>query len=155
MSDPNPYAAPGWVEANGASDQLPAPQYILTARTPHGRLVTERVEAVSGDAAVEMFRDQGFTDIVLHTDDVAALLQFPKGAQKFVSPRDFVEGRTRHGYSSLREPTTGLRRTLLGADGRQCLTGYPNSAPTCRRTFMLSIKPKHWQGWGGWTRRSS
>jgi tetratricopeptide (TPR) repeat protein len=71
------------------------PEYILTGRTRGGRRLTEIVVAESADEAVRVFHDDGFTDIVLHTDDNAARFLKPSEALKTFSPRDYIGFRTR------------------------------------------------------------
>ena len=48
------------------------PEYLATGRSPHGKKTTERIEAESADEAVRTLQDRGFSDVVLHYDDVAA-----------------------------------------------------------------------------------
>jgi tetratricopeptide (TPR) repeat protein len=62
------------------------PGYFFSARDPSGREVTERVEAPTADSAVERLREEGYQEIVLHTDDVWATLR----AGESVRPRQFV-----------------------------------------------------------------
>ncbi|HEU5116046.1 MAG TPA: hypothetical protein VFT74_05150, partial [Isosphaeraceae bacterium] len=49
------------------------PEYLATGRSPQGKTTTERIEAESADEAVRTLQDRGFSDVVLHSDDVAAL----------------------------------------------------------------------------------
>ncbi len=65
-------------------------EYILTGRTPGGQKATERVEAASADDAVKTLRDRGYTEIVLHTDDVMAQCGAPGMTNEFVTPADHV-----------------------------------------------------------------
>ena len=74
------------------------PEYVLTARDLEGRKVTERVEAPSADAAVQVLRDRGCTEVVLHTDDVGALYPVEDDVGKPVSPREYLALRMIHGY---------------------------------------------------------
>jgi tetratricopeptide (TPR) repeat protein len=71
------------------------PEYILTGRTRGGRKRTEIVIADSADEAVRAFRDDGFADVVLHTDDNAAHFLQPSKVLKTFSPRDYIGYRTR------------------------------------------------------------
>lgn len=73
-------------------------EYILSGRTPGGRRTTQRIDAESADQAVEIFRDDGFTEIVLHTDDVAALYTRQSATDEMISPREFIEFRDRGGF---------------------------------------------------------
>jgi tetratricopeptide (TPR) repeat protein len=67
------------------------PEYLLTGRDAAGKSTTERVEAGSADDAVRIARDAlGLSDVVLHTDDVAALYQRQKDVAETISPRDFL-----------------------------------------------------------------
>jgi hypothetical protein len=59
---------------------------------------TERVEASSADTAVGILRQRGFTEIVLHTDDVGALFIQQSKIERHVTPKDFVGLRHVHGY---------------------------------------------------------
>ena len=45
-------------------------EYLYTAINPKGRKVTEYIEAESADTAVRFLGERGYSDIVLHTDDV-------------------------------------------------------------------------------------
>jgi tetratricopeptide (TPR) repeat protein len=71
------------------------PEYILTGRVGSGPRYTQIVVARSADEAVRIFRDDGFTDVVLHTDDNAAYFLKPSKVLKAFSPRDFIGYRTR------------------------------------------------------------
>ena len=80
----------------GNAENYPAsPEYLLSARNPSGRVVTECVAAHSGDAAVQALRGRGYTDIVLHTDDVAAVYTRHSKVAKRISPREYVAFRRR------------------------------------------------------------
>jgi tetratricopeptide (TPR) repeat protein len=48
------------------------PTYLFTARDREGREVTESIEAPSGDWVVLKLHKDGYSDIVLHTENVAA-----------------------------------------------------------------------------------
>lgn len=71
------------------------PEYVLTGRDHHGRVVTEIVDADLADDAVRLFQEDGHTDITLHTDDNAALFHKPSQVRKVFSPRDYIGYRTR------------------------------------------------------------
>ena len=79
------------------------PRYLLSAKQADGRDVCECVEAADGNAAVKALRKRGCKDIVLHTDEAAAL-DLERLEQ--VSPRDFL---------SLRDASTEWQRTLVHA----------------------------------------
>jgi tetratricopeptide (TPR) repeat protein len=51
-------------------------EFLISGRLD-GRRETEIVEATTGDAAVRQFEEDGFTDIVLHTDEMTAPLSKP------------------------------------------------------------------------------
>jgi hypothetical protein len=82
------------------------PAYLLVARNPHGRKVAECVEAPTADLAVTKLREGGYTEIVLHTDDVVAATfrAMEKGmgpkmsVDEFISPREQVRSLYVHGY---------------------------------------------------------
>lgn len=64
--------------------------YLFTACNPQGRKVTEAIEAPSADWVVLKLNKDGYTDIVLHTDNVAAnYMQTVEG----VSPEQYVKFR--------------------------------------------------------------
>jgi tetratricopeptide (TPR) repeat protein len=71
------------------------PEYILTGRDQHGRVVTDIVVADSADDAVRFFREDGHADVTLHTDDIAALFHNPSQVRKVITPREYVGYRTR------------------------------------------------------------
>ena len=48
------------------------PIYFLTATDEKGKRDTHRVDAENSQDAFEQYESQGFTDIVLHSDDAAA-----------------------------------------------------------------------------------
>jgi tetratricopeptide (TPR) repeat protein len=58
---------------SGATDR-PEFEYLITGRNRRGRRVTQIVRAASGDEAAATFGAQGYTEVVLHTDDVSAPL---------------------------------------------------------------------------------
>jgi tetratricopeptide (TPR) repeat protein len=76
------------------------PEYLLSARDPKGRKVTECVEADSAEDAVAILREEGYADIVLHTDDVMAAVNPKRRVSKHLTPRDLVELRLAKGYFS-------------------------------------------------------
>jgi len=103
MTDPNPYDSPDGPSPTGFPDTPRSlPEHILTARTREGAEVTERVEALSGDAAVDILRQRGYSDIILHTDDVTALYRQPDATKRYVSARDYIGFRTSGGGTYLR-----------------------------------------------------
>jgi tetratricopeptide (TPR) repeat protein len=66
------------------------PEYIVSGRGPRGRRVTEWFEAASADEAVRSFDELGYRDIVLHTDDVAAIHLHRAKIDKKITARDYV-----------------------------------------------------------------
>src|SRR5579872_1883015 len=74
------------------------PDYLFTAKTSNGRKVTERAEAASANEVVQLLRDRGFTDIVLHTDDVGALYTRHRDVERVITPKEYVSFRQRRGY---------------------------------------------------------
>jgi len=47
-------------------------QYLLTAKNPAGRTVSELIEADSAKSAIGALQERGCENIVLHTDDATA-----------------------------------------------------------------------------------
>ncbi len=90
----NPYQSP-----EDFSDPISQPlrlpdgqhEYLLTGRSPDGRQVTERVEAPSADAAFELFRQRGYTEIVLHSDEVTALYSGQSDVAANFTPQEYIE----------------------------------------------------------------
>src|SRR5262249_10808963 len=75
-----------------------------------GRKVTERLEAESADEVLQTLRDQGYTDVVLHTDDVSAQYTRQSAVSKHISPREYVAFRRFRGHF---DHTFFLLRKLL------------------------------------------
>jgi tetratricopeptide (TPR) repeat protein len=69
-------------------------EYLLSGRDGSGRRVTEIVQAVSADAALRLFEEQGRSDIVLHTDDMVAPFFQPSKLGKHYRPSECVRLRT-------------------------------------------------------------
>jgi hypothetical protein len=84
------------------------PKYLASGRNPDGRQITERVEAASADEAVKLLEQRDFTDIVLHTSDIEAVVQQQmralhsparvKAVDRFLTPRDWLRLRNKGGY---------------------------------------------------------
>jgi hypothetical protein len=74
------------------------PEYLLSARDPKGHKVTECVEACSTEDAVAILREQGYTEIVLHTDEAMAAVTPKQPLSEHITPRDLVELRLAQGY---------------------------------------------------------
>jgi tetratricopeptide (TPR) repeat protein len=66
------------------------PEYLATARDAQGRKVTERLDVDSADEAVQVLRDRGYDEIVLHTDDVGAHYTRQSAVDSVISPREFL-----------------------------------------------------------------
>lgn len=65
-------------------------EYLATGTTPGGKKVTERVEADSADEAVQLLRERGFDDVVLHTDDFGAHYGKQAEVDAVISPREYL-----------------------------------------------------------------
>lgn len=66
------------------------PEYIVSGRDPRGRRVTEWFEAASADEAARSFDELGYRDIVLHTDDVAAIHLRRAKIDRKITASDYV-----------------------------------------------------------------
>jgi hypothetical protein len=73
-------------------------EYLLTGRKPGGGEVTERIEAGTAQAAMYAMELRGYTDVVLHTDDVAALHTRQSEVAEHITPREYLAFRERGGY---------------------------------------------------------
>lgn len=71
------------------------PQYLLTAKKPGGRKITELVTADSARAAIGEFESRGYDGIVLHTDDAAAQVARPMQMTPLLGAHDIVQNRAR------------------------------------------------------------
>ena len=65
-------------------------EYLLTGQNAEGKKVTERVDARSADEALKVFRDRGYEEIVLHTDDAGSLYSRQSAVASTFSPRQFL-----------------------------------------------------------------
>lgn len=74
------------------------PDYLLTAKRPNGHEVTERVDATSADEAVQILRDRGYADVVLHTDDIGATYTRHRDVERYVTTKEYVSFRQGLGY---------------------------------------------------------
>jgi Flp pilus assembly protein TadD len=84
------------------------PQYLLSGRNPEGKKVTERVDTSSADKAVEILRERGYEDIVLHTDDVGARYTNQRAVERHISPKEYIafrhfRGRRDHAFFIMRK----------------------------------------------------
>src|SRR5579863_9429515 len=68
-------------------------EYLVSGVTPAGRRVTEWIDADSADLAVKTLRDQGYEQIVLHTDDLAAryLNEGKNRHESSINPREWAD----------------------------------------------------------------
>lgn len=99
----NPYQSPQEPVKEAATFGIPVRsdglhEYLLSARSAAGKKITERVEASSADAAVETLRKRGYTEVVLHTDDVGALFTQQGKHEPHVTAKDYIDYRDLHGY---------------------------------------------------------
>jgi len=65
--------------------------FLLTATDLNGKRDTHRVQARNSQEAYQQLESQGFTDIVLHTDDVVATVLMKPLDEKTITPKDFVK----------------------------------------------------------------
>jgi tetratricopeptide (TPR) repeat protein len=65
------------------------PRYLASGRNAKGKKVTERLDVDSADEAVQVLRDRGYDEIVLHTDDVGAWSR-RKAVVYFLSPSEHL-----------------------------------------------------------------
>jgi tetratricopeptide (TPR) repeat protein len=66
------------------------PEFLVTGDSPQGRTETVRLEAPTADAAVKRLQQQGYREIVLHTDDVSARYTQQSAVEETISPEEFV-----------------------------------------------------------------
>jgi tetratricopeptide (TPR) repeat protein len=65
------------------------PKYLLTGTDARGRRRTEAVTARTADDATQRFRDRGFADVTLHSDEVHGHL-FDPATLEHLTPRDYL-----------------------------------------------------------------
>src|SRR4051812_18623171 len=65
------------------------PKYLVSGKDHRDRRATEAVAAPNSDEAVRRFAARGYTDVVLHSDEVIAHLFQPK-ALEHLTPRDYL-----------------------------------------------------------------
>jgi tetratricopeptide (TPR) repeat protein len=53
------------------------PEYLITGRNDAGKRVTDMVKTATAEDALEIMKERGFTDLVLHSDEVTAVLFRP------------------------------------------------------------------------------
>ena len=66
------------------------PRYFATGKTLEGRSVTEELEADSADEAQRIMEQRGYTDVILHTDDVGALYVGDREQTPAIKPRHWL-----------------------------------------------------------------
>jgi tetratricopeptide (TPR) repeat protein len=69
------------------------PEFLLSGRSLDGRQETVRLDAPSADMAVKLFKNQGYTEIVLHTDDVSARYTHQSDVAETISPKEYLRFR--------------------------------------------------------------
>jgi tetratricopeptide (TPR) repeat protein len=111
------------------------PIYLVTARSPAGKKVTERLDATSADEAVRVLRERGYDEIVLHTSDLQAHYQSPKAVNSVVSPRQLLWFRTMPRW---------LAHVLIVALGVYRKGWYWNLAALA----LLAYRLGKWKVWG-------
>jgi tetratricopeptide (TPR) repeat protein len=67
------------------------PEFLITGRNELGRTVTDMVKTATADDAVEVMRDRGYTDLVLHTDEVTAATFRPSELRKRLSYQQILK----------------------------------------------------------------
>jgi tetratricopeptide (TPR) repeat protein len=68
------------------------PDYFFTAVTPQGRTVTDVIDVESVAEAHQSLLDDGFTSIVMHSDDISArYLKYDEKARNTLTPKEFLE----------------------------------------------------------------
>ena len=65
------------------------PKYLVSGKDTHGHSVTELVTAPSTDQAVQKLKGRGFSDVVLHSDEVIGHLFKPEVLEN-LTPRDYL-----------------------------------------------------------------
>ena len=66
------------------------PEYLVTGRNANGKKVTERLDVNSADEAVQVLRDRGYDEIVLHTSDVEARYTKQKAVSHILNPSEYL-----------------------------------------------------------------
>ncbi len=66
------------------------PEYLVTGRNANGKKVTERLDVNSADEAVQVLRERGYDEIVLHTSDVEARYTKQKAVSHFLNPSEYL-----------------------------------------------------------------
>lgn len=63
------------------------PRYLISGKDENGRTTTEAVKASTADEAVRHFKDRGFKDVLLHSDEVMGQMLQPE-ALKQLTPAE-------------------------------------------------------------------
>ncbi len=71
-------------------EKIPMLDFLLTGTNPSGKRDTHRVNAANSQEAYRQFESQGFTEIVLHTDDAAASASITVLEDGTITPREAV-----------------------------------------------------------------
>src|SRR5262245_53245308 len=82
------------------------PEYIVSGRTESGKKITDMVKTATAEDAVESMRDRGFTEIVLHSDELMAVLFRPSKFENRLSYKQILA-------ASRRTPLVALGRAIL------------------------------------------
>jgi tetratricopeptide (TPR) repeat protein len=93
------------------------PHYIISGRDEAGHTVTQIIKTATTQDALDIMRDRGFSDLVLHTDDIAAALMrvYPQNLR--LGPEELLkQGR----LSALGRLLHVLPRFLLICGGGTC-----------------------------------
>ena len=70
--------------------ERPEFEYLLTGRAGDGRTDTKIVNAPSADEAVRQLEEQGYIEVVLHTDDITAFFVKIGKATLLFTPRQLA-----------------------------------------------------------------
>jgi len=68
-------------------------KYLISGKDQRGRTSTEAVHAATADEAVRRFKDRGFSDVVLHSDEVLGQLLQPEALKQLTPGELHVLGR--------------------------------------------------------------
>ncbi len=119
MQEPKPFEPPKTLERapRPPNPGTAPPKYLFTARNARGRKRTELQEASSADELVRRLEEEGYSNIVLHTDDLTAVYlgsnQIPA---KLLRIRFFLQ------TSVARSPLQMLK--VFGAEAGRCYTVF-------------------------------
>lgn len=75
------------------------PDYFFTAVSPLGRTVTDVIDVESVAEAQQVLLDDGYTNIVMHTDDISArYVKYDENCRGVFTPKDFLEYANSRGW---------------------------------------------------------